>query len=192
MKHSPVVNHLGNSFPQILTNLSWENFQDPAVDMAPVTDAMDEVHSPQTLPPDPDFDDLLFQNSIGDTSNALDEVNTESVLTVTANVSLNAESASHDLNNSLSSVQALGEDLVEEDFLDLDSNSILSIPDTATVSSTDDKDNECSRRLYLWSTKFPISRVQKTTFWPYYEMLRFQICRWTGGHLKSDKRQIFF
>ena len=72
-----------------------------------------------------------------------------------------AESTSHDLGDPLSSAQVLGEQYVEDDFLELDSISLVSFSDTATASSADDKYTECSRRLYLWSTRFPISRVAK-------------------------------
>ena len=160
MKRLPLINQ-ANQFTQILTHLEWGNVQDPAVAMAPVTDAMHDVHSSVTLPHEPDFDVLLFENSIGDTNNVLDEVNTDSAFTVTANVPVIAEFTSHDLDNSLSSAHVLGDEHVEDDFLDLDSNSIVSFSDTATASSSDDKENECSRRLYLWSTRFPISRVAK-------------------------------
>ena len=60
MKRFPVVKYPVNPFPQILTNLPCENDQDHAVHMAPVTDAMDDVHSVLTLTPEPDFDVLLF------------------------------------------------------------------------------------------------------------------------------------
>ena len=134
MKHLPLVNP-GNIFPQILTQLTWENVQDPAVDMAPVTDAMDDVHSAVTLPHEPEFDLLLFEKSMGDTNNVLDEVNTESAFTVTENVPLIAECTSHDLDNSLSSAQVLGEQFVEDDLLDLDSISVVSFSDTATATT---------------------------------------------------------
>ena len=50
----------------------------------------------------------------------------------------------------------------DANMISLDLLSLQSFSDSETLSSTDDKEDECRKRLYLWSTRFSISRVAKT------------------------------
>jgi hypothetical protein len=48
------------------------------------------------------------------------------------------------------------------DFINsFDSLSLLSSSDLQSVSSNDDKESECCKLLYVWSTRFSISRIAK-------------------------------
>ena len=151
MKSAEIVT-AAKEFPQILTNVTWDNVHDSAISVPPVTDATDamdatdDLHTSLPIPADQplnlDFNIPNFQHTSSD----------DALVTENAPSSI-PESTLDDVNNSL-----LPEDIIADD---LDSVSIVSLSNTTTASSTDDKDLECRRRLYLWSTRFPISRVAK-------------------------------
>ena len=143
-------------FSLSLTNLAWGNSDSADVDMTSVTDVIDiePMHFPQvdTHSPDPLHQiDVDFELSVTDS--------VPPVLGISA-----APFGDDDLLISQSSetnVQTHFEHSYEENVPDLDSLSIVSLTNTATASSTDDKEQECLKRLYFWSTRFSISRVAK-------------------------------
>ena len=179
LKRAPIVT-APNALPQIITKPTCDNVQDPNIHVPPVTDATDatdatgDMHTLPHLPLQPldvEFDIHMFLPSASDDALAVTENALSSI----------PESTLNDLDDSLHP-----EDNIEDDLLSV---SIVSLSDTTTASSTDDKDLECRRRLYLWSTRSPSQEWQKMTFWPSYGMLHFQTCRWTGEHSKMDRKQ---
>ena len=101
-----------------------------------------------TLPVE-DFDAVMFQNAFGvncsdenSNPNLLFEVQAESSLTVTDNALCLIDVS---LLNPLLSVQAPDEETFEDDFNGIDSVSLLFLSETATASSTEDKENESQK-----------------------------------------------
>ena len=143
-------------FSLSLTNLTWGNNASPDVDMTSVTDEIDiePIQIPQIdiSCPDP-LTDVDFELSVTDTDAPVHAISAALFGDDDLFISQSSET---NLN-----VPTLFEPDFEEDFPDLDSLSIVSLTNTSTASSTDDKEQECVRRLYFWSTRFSISRVAK-------------------------------
>jgi len=164
MKLPPLITT--EPFPHILTNLVWENPINYVVDSASVTDTPLQSSEHFTTLPVEDFDAVMQEIAVGDNlahedsnPSSIFEVQLESALTVPDNaISLIDDS----LSNPLLSVDTLDvEETFQANLNDIDSVGLQSLSETASASSTDDNENECRRRLYLWSTRFAVSRVAK-------------------------------
>ena len=161
-------------FSQNLATLSWVN--NDSANITSVTDELDfqPAHFPQIDIDMLHLDDPLTDNILDDDQsfenriepNSVYEPGIDRALSVTDNAPLAVTisvSSFEDENSSIlqSADSTLFEGRVDDDLPDLDSLSMVSLPDTSTASSTDDKEHECLKRLYLWSTRFSISRVAK-------------------------------
>ena len=122
------------------------------VDMKSVTDAIDiepiHFHQVDTHSPDP-----LHQTDVDFELSVIDIV--PPVLAMTAVPFGDDDSLMS--QSSETNVQTLFEHNFE-DIPDLDSLSIVSLTNTSTASSTNDKEHEFLKRLYLWSTRFSHSQ----------------------------------
>jgi len=165
-------------FSQNLATLAWVD-KDSA-NITSVTDVID-FQSAQFPQIDIDMlhlDDQLIENNLHDDQsfeynielNSVDEpgvncalsVTDKDPLAVTISVASSEDENSSILQSADPVVSTQFEGHVDDDIPDLDSLSIVSLPDNSTASSTDDKEHECLKRLYLWSTRFSISRVAKS------------------------------
>ena len=172
-------------FSPVLTNVTWGHNDSSFLETPSVTDVDVQKQSAVTLPPFHDSNihmpDAQFHPSITQSFHVGDEVSSttqnvplleydvDSALSVTDIATpfmlANAEPSLNNFESSLISLHPAGtlRTLFEDHSIDddLDSISIHSLTNTSTASSTDDKEQECLKRLYLWSTRFSISRVAK-------------------------------
>ena len=143
-------------FSLSLTNLTWGNNASPDVDMTSVTDEIDiePIQFPQIdiSCPDP-LTDVDFELSVTDTDA---QVHAISAALFGDDDLFISQSSETNLN-----VPTLFEPDFEEDFPDLDSLSIVSLTNTSTASSTDDKEQECQTAVLLVNAVLHIKGCKK-------------------------------
>ena len=139
-----------NSFAQDFTNLAWEDTLTPLTNSPiPTTMSVTDITFPSIDDVDMLEPDLFFETTITNTNSSPKTLESTTLLHTDVDVVPVTDTAFIDT------------EIIDHLSDSLDSLSLLSSSDSVTISSNGDKEGECCKLLYVWSTRFSISRIAK-------------------------------